>query len=204
MAFIDFFKYTWQKISSMWKRQFFVVDDHLSSWNHKSSHAESACVLFWFLEQSPGGQSAELAVTDTGAEAETPWEGALGTESVCLWAAGQSARARADLGRGAVTAQAAHRRVGLGPASLGSPVYSACFFGGSTELSSLSESESCEVIVVYLVEDIDSGTARRRSLFTMLAPLYRGSFSVNKNADKLGPLGAPSRPINRVRRGQWI
>lgn len=71
-------------------------------------------------------------------------------------------------------------------------------------MSSLSESESCEVIVVYLVEDIDSGTARRRSLFTMLAPQYRGSFSVNKNADKLGPLGAPSRPINRVRRGQWI
>ena len=60
-------------------------------------------------------------------------------------------------------------------------------------MSSLSESESCEVIVVYLVEDIDSGTGRRRSLFTMLAPLYHGSFSVNKNADKLGPLGAPSR-----------
>lgn len=66
MAFIDFYKYTWQKVASVWKRQFSVVDDPLSSWSHKSSHAQSACVLFWFPEQNLGGQSAELAITDTG------------------------------------------------------------------------------------------------------------------------------------------
>ena len=48
------------------KRQFFVVDDHLSAWSHKSSRVESARVLVWFLEQSCGGQSAELDVPDTG------------------------------------------------------------------------------------------------------------------------------------------
>lgn len=71
-------------------------------------------------------------------------------------------------------------------------------------MSPLSESESCKVIVLYLVEDVESGTGDRLSVFTMLTPLFHGSFSVNKNADKLGPLGATSRPINRVRRGQWI
>lgn len=204
MAFIDSYKYIWQKIILVWKRQFFVVDDHLPAWSHKSSRVESARVLVWFLEQRCGGQSAELDVPDTGGGRAALRGSFRDWECVSLRCRAECEGRGGPEQRGAVVARAARRRVGLSPVSLGSPGHSLCFLGGSTELSSLSERESCKAIVLYLVEDIESGTGDRPSLFTVLTPLYHGSFSVNKNAEKFGPLGAPSKPINRVRRGQWI